>query len=100
MIHQSASRWHGTPAGVDDASCTTRTGQVTGFLGPDGEGTSTTVRMIVGLDYPTSRRVTGNGARWAEQRPAATGRGPSRGQGRFSNLVDTRATPLTARSES
>ena len=29
-------------------------GSVTGFLGPNGAGKSTTMRMILGLDNPTS----------------------------------------------
>jgi ABC-2 type transport system ATP-binding protein len=36
-------------------------GQVTGFLGPNGAGKSTTMRMILGLDTPTSGSVTVNG---------------------------------------
>lgn len=36
-------------------------GTVTGFLGPKGAGTSTTTRMIVGLDHPTPGDVTVNG---------------------------------------
>ena len=34
---------------------------VTGFLGPNGAGKSTTMRMIVGLDAPTSGEVTVDG---------------------------------------
>jgi ABC-2 type transport system ATP-binding protein len=34
---------------------------VTGFLGPNGAGKSTTMRMILGLDAPTSGTVTVNG---------------------------------------
>ena len=34
---------------------------MTGFLGPNGAGKSTTMRMIVGLDAPTSGDVTVNG---------------------------------------
>jgi ABC-2 type transport system ATP-binding protein len=34
---------------------------VTGFLGPNGAGKSTTMRMIAGLDQPTTGRVTVNG---------------------------------------
>jgi ABC-2 type transport system ATP-binding protein len=37
-------------------------------LGPNGAGKSTTMRMIVGLDAPTSGLVTVNGRRYAEHR--------------------------------
>jgi len=40
-------------------------GRVTGFLGPNGAGKSTTMRMILGLDSPTSGDVTVNGARYS-----------------------------------
>ncbi|HET7140116.1 MAG TPA: ATP-binding cassette domain-containing protein [Arthrobacter sp.] len=46
-------------AGVD---FTVEAGRVTGFLGPNGAGKSTTMRMIMGLDRPTSGTVTVNGA--------------------------------------
>jgi ABC-2 type transport system ATP-binding protein len=39
---------------------------VTGFLGPNGAGKSTTMRMIVGLDAPTSGQVTVSGRPYAE----------------------------------
>src|SRR5690606_22373190 len=40
---------------------TVRPGVVTGFLGPNGAGKSTTMRMILGLDKPTSGTVTVQG---------------------------------------
>ncbi|MDQ0754752.1 ABC transporter ATP-binding protein [Arthrobacter sp. B3I4] len=40
-------------------------GRVTGFLGPNGAGKSTTMRMIMGLDRPTSGSVTVNGVPFA-----------------------------------
>ncbi|SDM59046.1 ABC transporter ATP-binding protein [Nonomuraea jiangxiensis] len=42
---------------VDRLSFTVRPGVVTGFLGPNGAGKSTTMRMILGLDRPTSGRI-------------------------------------------
>jgi ABC-2 type transport system ATP-binding protein len=44
-------------------------GIVTGFLGPNGAGKSTTMRMIAGLDRPTTGRVLVNGG---DYRSAAT----------------------------
>jgi ABC-2 type transport system ATP-binding protein len=52
---------YGDKLAVDDLSFTVRPGVVTGFLGPNGAGKSTTMRMILGLDAPTSGSVTVNG---------------------------------------
>src|SRR5512146_3169247 len=40
----------GKPA-VDDLSFDVRPGSVTGFLGPNGVGKSTTMRLLLGLDH-------------------------------------------------
>src|SRR5947199_4937137 len=55
------SKRYGDTLAVDDLSFTVPPGQVTGFLGPNGAGKSTTMRMILGLDAPTSGSVTVNG---------------------------------------
>ncbi len=52
---------YGEKVAVDDLSFTVHPGIVTGFLGPNGAGKSTTMRMILGLDAPTSGTVTVNG---------------------------------------
>ncbi|MGW0603865.1 ABC transporter ATP-binding protein [Streptomyces sp. NPDC002640] len=52
---------YGDKTAVDDLSFQVRPGVVTGFLGPNGSGKSTTMRMILGLDTPTSGHVTVNG---------------------------------------
>ena len=49
---------YGRTVAVDDLSFTVAAGQVTGFLGPNGSGKSTTMRMILGLDAPTSGSVS------------------------------------------
>ena len=59
---------YGERAAVTDLSFTVRPGMVTGFLGPNGAGKSTTMRMILGLDAPTSGSVTVNGKHYAEHR--------------------------------
>ncbi|SEH50444.1 ABC-2 type transport system ATP-binding protein [Mycolicibacterium rutilum] len=51
----------GRTRAVDDLTCTIEPGLVTGFLGPNGAGKSTTMRMILGLDHPTSGTATING---------------------------------------
>ncbi len=53
-------RYGGTVA-VDNLSFTVTPGKVTGFLGPNGAGKTTTMRLILGLDRPTSGQVTVNG---------------------------------------
>ena len=65
--HELTKRYGRTTA-VDSVSFTVRPGAVTGFLGPNGAGKSTTMRMIVGLDRPTSGAVTVNGRPYAEHR--------------------------------
>ena len=52
---------YGKKTAVDNISFTVEPGTVTGFLGPNGAGKSTTMRMIMGLDKPTSGKVTING---------------------------------------
>ncbi|MGV8845288.1 ABC transporter ATP-binding protein [Tessaracoccus sp.] len=59
---------YGNKVAVDSISFTVKPGQVTGFLGPNGAGKSTTMRMIVGLDRPTSGRVEVNGHPYGEHR--------------------------------
>ncbi|CAM5675876.1 ABC transporter ATP-binding protein [Streptomyces spiroverticillatus] len=45
---------YGRTTAVRGLSFTVRPGHVTGFLGPNGAGKSTTLRMILGLNRPTS----------------------------------------------
>ncbi|GAA2244759.1 hypothetical protein GCM10010145_09550 [Streptomyces ruber] len=49
---------YGAKTAVHNLSFQVRPGTVTGFLGPNGSGKSTTMRMILGLDNPTSGHVT------------------------------------------
>ncbi len=59
---------YGTKTAVNNVSFSLRPGQVTGFLGPNGAGKSTTMRMLVGLDRPTSGSITVLGKPYAEHR--------------------------------
>jgi ABC-2 type transport system ATP-binding protein len=45
---------YGETLAVDGLTFTVAPGRVTGFLGPNGAGKSTTLRMVLGLDTPTS----------------------------------------------
>ena len=51
---QGLTKRYGQVHAVDDLTFTVKPGVVTGFLGPNGAGKSTTMRMILGLDRPTS----------------------------------------------
>jgi len=62
----SLTKRYGAKTAVDTIDFTVRPGHVTGFLGPNGAGKSTTMRMIVGLDQPSSGRVTVNGKPFAQ----------------------------------
>ena len=67
MIHATAlSKHYGDKVAVDHLSFTVRPGGVTGFLGPNGAGKSTTMRLILGLDAPSSGSVTVNGRPYGE----------------------------------
>ena len=58
---ENLSKRYGTKLAVDGLNFVVQPGIVTGFLGPNGAGKSTTMRMIAGLDEPTSGRVVVNG---------------------------------------
>jgi len=62
------SKHYGATVAVDDLSFTVPPGQVTGFLGPNGAGKSTTMRLILGLDAPTSGSVTVGGRPYTSYR--------------------------------
>ena len=57
---------YGATAAVNDLSFTIRPGLVTGFLGPNRAGKTTTMRLILGLDYPSAGTVTVNGKPYAQ----------------------------------
>src|SRR5215208_3778005 len=51
---------------VDDLSFTVEPGRVTGFLGPNGSGKTTTLRMLLNLVTPTQGTGTIGGKRYAD----------------------------------
>lgn len=63
---QGLTKVYGQTRAVDNLTFTVRPGIVTGFLGPNGAGKSTTMRMILGLDNPTSGSAAVNGVPYAQ----------------------------------
>ncbi len=64
-VNELTKRFGDTLA-VDHVSFTVQPGIVTGFLGPNGAGKSTTMRLILGLDRPTSGHALVNGRRYVK----------------------------------
>ena len=62
----SLTKRYGRKTAVEELSFTVQPGVVTGFLGPNGSGKSTTMRMILGLDHPTSGEARIAGKRYRE----------------------------------
>jgi ABC-2 type transport system ATP-binding protein len=63
---RNLTKRYGDKTAVDGLTFTVQPGIVTGFLGPNGAGKSTTMRMILGLDAPTSGSVTVAGKPYAQ----------------------------------
>ncbi|MBS4102306.1 ABC transporter ATP-binding protein [Tsukamurella paurometabola] len=57
---------YGTTVAVEDVTFTAPSGEVTGLIGPNGAGKSTTLRLIAGLERPSSGTVTIDGLRYGE----------------------------------
>ncbi len=60
---RSLTKRYGETVAVDGLSFDVEPGKITGFLGPNGAGKTTTMRLILGLDRPTSGTVKVNGKR-------------------------------------
>lgn len=58
---EHVTKRYGEKVAVEDLTFSVKPGVVTGFLGPNGAGKSTTMRLILGLDRPTSGTATING---------------------------------------
>ncbi|GAA1781468.1 ATP-binding cassette domain-containing protein [Streptomonospora arabica] len=64
-VRHLTKRYGGTTA-VDDLTFEVPPARVTGFLGPNGAGKSTTMRLLLGLDRPTSGTALVGGRPYAE----------------------------------
>ena len=71
-------RYRGGQFAVDGLDLTVPRGSVFGFLGPNGSGKTTTIRMLMGLIEPTagSARVLGRPMPRAVRTRAAAGSAP------------------------
>lgn len=68
----SLTKDFGPVRAVDDLTFTVQPGRVTGFLGPNGSGKTTTLRMLLGLFRPTSGTALIGGKSYVElDRPGA-----------------------------
>ena len=63
---ENVTKRYGNKLAVDDLSFNVKPGVVTGFLGPNGAGKSTTMRLILGLDAPTSGSATIDGRSYSD----------------------------------
>jgi ABC-2 type transport system ATP-binding protein len=62
------SKRYGATVAVDGLSFEVAPGRVTGSLGPNGAGNSTTMRLVLGLDAPSAGTVTVNGRLYGKRR--------------------------------
>ena len=63
---KNLSKSYGSVVAVSNLNFQVTPGTVTGFLGPNGAGKSTTMRMIMGIDHPTSGEALINGRPYRE----------------------------------
>ncbi|MEP7739103.1 ATP-binding cassette domain-containing protein [Nocardioides sp. 31GB23] len=57
LVLEGLGKRFGAVQAVQDLSFTVAPGRVTGFLGPNGSGKTTTLRMLLGLTRPTTGRA-------------------------------------------
>jgi ABC-2 type transport system ATP-binding protein len=67
------SKHFGSVLAVDNLSFTVEPGRVTGFLGPNGSGKTTTLRMLLGLVHPSAGTATIAGRNYQDlENPSST----------------------------
>jgi ABC-2 type transport system ATP-binding protein len=65
---ENLRKHYGAKKAVDGLTFSVKPGVVTGFLGPNGAGKSTTMRVLMGLDAPTSGTTKVNGKPYVRHR--------------------------------
>ncbi|HET7476950.1 MAG TPA: ATP-binding cassette domain-containing protein [Dermatophilaceae bacterium] len=104
------TKHYGSVRAVDDLSFSLESGSITGFVGANGAGKSTTLRMLLGLTRPTTGTATIDGLPYAELpeparvvgalsdpdvfHPGRTGRNALRVLARVSRIGDRRVDEL------
>ena len=58
IVVSGLTKYYGDVRGVEDLSFAVRPGEVFGFLGPNGSGKTTTIRVLLGLTSPTAGSAT------------------------------------------
>lgn len=54
LVLDGLTKYYGPNVGIEDLTFSVREGEVLGFLGPNGSGKTTTIRVLMGLLNPTS----------------------------------------------
>jgi ABC-2 type transport system ATP-binding protein len=112
IVIEGLTKRYGATVAVDDLSFRVRRGRVTGFLGPNGSGKTTTMRAILGLIEPTRGRALVLGKPYrrldhpvrhfgalidgTETHPGMTGRTALRVRAAASGVPDGRVVELLA----
>jgi ABC-2 type transport system ATP-binding protein len=71
IVLDHLTKQYGGVRAVDDVSLVLAPGRITGFVGANGAGKSTTLRMLLGLTTPTSGSATVDGVPYRELRSPA-----------------------------
>jgi len=75
IVVEQLTKAFGGFVAVDDVSFTAQAGSITALLGPSGSGKSTVLRMIAGLEEPTSGRIWLGGDELTAKTPQERGVG-------------------------
>ena len=57
VVVRNVAKYYGSHLGVADVSFEVQKGEIVGFLGPNGSGKTTVMRMLMGLIRPSSGSI-------------------------------------------